>query len=126
MCFLYSGKTVRTEKDREELQEALDQLCAWAEKWGMDRMVFNVGKCKVMHMGHQNPVFKYTMKGQVLEETKEEKDIGVMVTSNLKPTAQCARAAKMAQRSWDKSHAHSTTEIGIYSLVSTNSMCGHF
>jgi hypothetical protein len=33
------------EKDREELQEALDQLCIWAEKWGM---VFNVGKCKVM------------------------------------------------------------------------------
>jgi ribonuclease P/MRP protein subunit RPP40 len=33
----------------------------------------------------------------VLEETREEKDIGVMVTSNLKPTAQCARAAKMAQ-----------------------------
>jgi ribonucleases P/MRP protein subunit RPP40 len=60
-------------------------------------MVFNVGKCKVMHMGHQNPAFNYTMKGQVLEETKEEKDIGVMVTSNLKPTAQCARAAKMAQ-----------------------------
>jgi hypothetical protein len=75
------GKTVRTEKDREELQEALDQLCAWADKWGM---VFNVGKCKVMHMGHQNPAFNYTMKGQVLEETKEEKDIGVMVTSNLK------------------------------------------
>jgi hypothetical protein len=40
------GKTVRTEKDREELQEALDQLCAWADKWGM---VFNVGKCKVMY-----------------------------------------------------------------------------
>jgi ribonuclease P/MRP protein subunit RPP40 len=37
------------------------------------------------------------MKGQVLEETKEEKDIGVMVTSNLKPTAQCAWAAKTAQ-----------------------------
>jgi hypothetical protein len=37
------------------------------------------------------------MKGQVLEETKEEKDIGVTVTSNLKPTAQCTRAAKTAQ-----------------------------
>jgi hypothetical protein len=60
-------------------------------------MVFTVGKCKVMHMGHQNPAFNYTMKGQVLEETMEEKDIGVMVTSNLKPSAQCARAAKTAQ-----------------------------
>ena len=88
------GKTVQVEKDREELQEALDQLCIWAEKWGM---VFNVGKCKVMHMGHHNPAFSYTMNGHVLEETKEERDIGVIVSSNMKPTAQCLRAAKTAQ-----------------------------
>ena len=88
------GKTVQVEKDREELQEALDQLCIWAEKWGM---VFNVGKCKVMHMGHHNPAFSYTMNGHVLEETKEERDIGVIVSANMKPTAQCMRAAKTAQ-----------------------------
>jgi hypothetical protein len=57
-------------------------------------MVFNVGKCKVMHMGHHNPAFNYTMNGQILlEETKEERDIGVIVSSNMKPTAQCLRAA---------------------------------
>jgi hypothetical protein len=88
------GKTVQVEKDREELQEALDQLCIWAEKWGM---VFNVAKCKVMHMGHHNPAFNYTMNGHVLEETKEERDIGVIVSANMKPTAQCMRAAKTAQ-----------------------------
>jgi hypothetical protein len=43
---------VQTEKDREELQEPLDQLCAWADKWGM---VFNVGKCKVMHRATRTP-----------------------------------------------------------------------
>jgi hypothetical protein len=32
--------------------------------------------------------------GQVLAETKEEKEIGVTVTSNLKPLAQCAKWAK--------------------------------
>jgi ribonuclease P/MRP protein subunit RPP40 len=88
------GKTVLVEKDREELQEALDQLCIWAKKWGR---VFNVGKCKVMHMGHHIPAFNYTMNGQILEETKEERDIGVIVSSNMKPTAQCLRAAKTAQ-----------------------------
>ncbi len=82
------------EKDREELHEALDQLCIWVEKWGM---VFNVGKCKVMHMGHHNPASNYTMNGQTLEETKEERDIGVVVSSNMKPTAQRLRAAKTAQ-----------------------------
>ena len=89
------GKTVRVAKDREDLQDALDKLCTWADKWGM---VFNVGKCKVMHMGHQNPAFNYTMNGQVLEETKEERDIGVIVSANMKPTAQCSQAAQTAQR----------------------------
>jgi ribonuclease P/MRP protein subunit RPP40 len=51
-----------------------------------------------MHMGHQNPAFNYTMNGQVLEETKEERDIGVIVSANMKPTAQCSQAAQTAQR----------------------------
>jgi hypothetical protein len=33
------GKTVVTETDRDELQEALNQLCTWADTWGMQ---FNV------------------------------------------------------------------------------------
>jgi hypothetical protein len=48
-------------------------------------------------MGHHNPAFNYTVNGQVLEETKEERDIGVIVSSSMKPTAQCMRAAKTAQ-----------------------------
>jgi hypothetical protein len=88
------GKKVKTEKDREELQEALNQLCAWAERWGME---FNVGKCKVMHAGFHNPGFSYEMNGQLLETSSEERDIGVIITSNLKPSAQCAREARTAQ-----------------------------
>jgi len=88
------GKTVRGEGDRDQLQSALDRLCSWADSWGME---FNVAKCKVMHTGHRNPMYKYQMKGQELEETREERDIGVVVTSNLKPAAQCAKAAQTAQ-----------------------------
>ncbi len=33
------GKKVRTDKERQELQEALDKLCHWADRWGME---FNV------------------------------------------------------------------------------------
>jgi hypothetical protein len=88
------GKTVATEKDTEEMQEALNQLCTWADLWGMQ---FNVSKCKVMHMGHKNPRHVYQMNGQVLEASSEERDIGVVVTENLKPSAQCAKAARTAQ-----------------------------
>ena len=88
------GKKVRTDVDRQELQEALDRLCNWAREWGME---FNVAKCKVMHLGHTNPKFSYSMNGQKLEESLEEKDIGVVITANMKPNAQCARAARTAQ-----------------------------
>jgi len=37
------------------------------------------------------------MKGQQLEVTEEEKDIGVIMSKNLKPSAQYAKAARTAQ-----------------------------
>ena len=36
------------------------------------------------------------MNGVELEESKEEKDLGVIVTNKLSVSAQCAKAAKMA------------------------------
>jgi hypothetical protein len=88
------GQRMITHQDKQVLQEALDALCGWAKKWGME---FNVAKCKIMHLGNQNPMHQFTMEGQVLQQTKEERDIGVTVQHNLKPTAQCAKAAKTAQ-----------------------------
>jgi ribonuclease P/MRP protein subunit RPP40 len=88
------GKKVRMDKERQELQEALDKLCHWADRWGME---FNVSKCKVMHMRHANQKHHYYMNSQQLEKSEEEMDISVMITSNLKPSAQCAKAARTAQ-----------------------------
>jgi ribonuclease P/MRP protein subunit RPP40 len=55
----------------------------------------NVNKCKVI--GHNNKKHTYTMNGQQLAETEEERDIGVMVSRHLKPSAQCRNAARTAQ-----------------------------
>ena len=60
-------------------------------------MEFNVAKCKVMHVGPRNPGHGYQMAGKDLEVTTEEKDIGVTVTSYLRPTQQCRRAARTAR-----------------------------
>ena len=65
----------------------------WAAKW---RMEFNVDKCKIMHVGGRNQGFKYEMAGQEIAETDLEKDLGVLVSQNLKPSEQCAKAAKKA------------------------------
>ena len=50
-----------------------------------------------MHVGRNNPQNVYTMEGQQLESTEVERDIGVMMTSALKPSAQCAKAAQTGQ-----------------------------
>ena len=88
------GHTVGSAREREDLQQALDQLSEWADTWGM---AFNIKKCKVMHLGFNNTKHVYTMQGEQLEVTEEERDIGVIMTSSLKPSAQCRKAAQTAQ-----------------------------
>ncbi len=80
-----SGKVITSIKDRDKLQQALDCLCEWAESWGMS---FNLSKCKIMHVGLHNPRYEYYMRGTKLGTTEEEWDKGVLVTQNLKPSAQ--------------------------------------
>jgi len=41
-------------------------------------MLFNVDKCKVMHIGNNIGKAKYEMNGKLLEEVIEERDIGVI------------------------------------------------
>jgi hypothetical protein len=83
-------KEIKSEKDRTELQETLNNLVRWADRWGMS---FNVGKCKVMHIRPNNPCHNYTMDDQQLQTTDEEKDVGVHVNKNLKPAGNCKKAA---------------------------------
>ena len=87
------GVYVRGEGDRNRLQLVLNNLMAWADCWGMK---FNVSKCKVVHFGSRNPKYSYTMNGAELEVSKEEKDLGVLVTDKLSVSAQCAKAARTA------------------------------
>jgi ribonuclease P/MRP protein subunit RPP40 len=50
-----------------------------------------------MHIGRHNQRQQYSMGGQVLKTTtEEERDIGVQMSSNLKPSGQCGKAAKTA------------------------------
>jgi len=47
-------------------------------------MDFNVDKCNVMHIGRKNPEYEYLMNNNVLQETQQEKDLGIMITNDLK------------------------------------------
>jgi hypothetical protein len=88
-----AANIIRSQEDQRVLQECLDALMAWAAKWGM---AFNAAKCKFMHVGRRNPRYEYKMGDHVLETTEVERDIGVLVNSNLNPSDQCSKAAKTA------------------------------
>ena len=82
--------------DTRQLQEDLDVLIQWSKKW---QMLFNVEKCKVMHIGNpKDPKANYFMQGCQLDECLEEKDLGVLISSDLKVGSQCKQAFLKANR----------------------------
>jgi ribonucleases P/MRP protein subunit RPP40 len=81
-------KEMKTEKDREELQAALNKLQEWADKWGM---AFNLAKCKIMHVGHNNPHHDFFIKGHKLAKVDEETDVGVLVHKSSKTMSEISK-----------------------------------
>ena len=76
--------------DKQHLQNYLDRLVTWSEKW---QMLFNFGKCKCLHTGHGNLNVNYKMGDTVLGTTVKEKDLGVTISADMKVSEQCGIAA---------------------------------
>ncbi|KAK3790961.1 hypothetical protein RRG08_039822 [Elysia crispata] len=63
-CQMYAddtkvSTTVDSKKESQVLQKDIDRLVEWADRW---QLHFNAAKCKVIHLGRNNPAHKYTMK----------------------------------------------------------------
>jgi ribonuclease P/MRP protein subunit RPP40 len=86
---------VANQQDTERLQKDLKNLCNWSKDW---LMLFNVEKCQVMHVGYNNMRISYEMEGRKLDEMTEERDLGVIMQSDLKWDKQCSKAVNTANR----------------------------
>ena len=61
-------------------------------------MVFNTEKCHVLHIRRTNGGHDFTLNSTVLSKVQSERDIGVLVSNNLKPGDQCRKAANTARK----------------------------
>ena len=61
-------------------------------------MLFNIDKCKTLPIGGGNLNELYNMKGRPLEAVHEERDLGIMITKDLKCSKQCLNAVKAASK----------------------------
>ena len=77
-------RQVKNQEDCQDLQKDLDVIQEWSDKWMME---FNADKCHVLEMGRSmhRPHARYNMGGVELKSADKEKDLGVVVQSNLSP-----------------------------------------
>jgi len=89
------GRLVKHTDDARMLQEDLNRLHDWAEKWEMQ---FNVNKCSIMSVGKGNRPVDYTLNDTTLGRSFSARDLGVQVSSDLRPREQCVIARNKANK----------------------------
>ncbi len=79
------------------LQNDTKILVYWSKE---SSIKFNESKCKVMHisLGKNNPKFEYRMNNSELSVTDLEKDLGILVSSDLKRSQHINTAVGRANR----------------------------
>ena len=73
----------------------INKLLEWANKW---QMSFNVDKCSVMHIGHNNMQSIYNMSNEQLPTTDQQRDLGIIISKDLKWQKQTEKSCKTANK----------------------------
>ena len=72
------GEASASSQIRSNLDALTEKLIEW-------QLSPNLAKCSVVHLGRQNPMYSYKMKAIDLTKSSCEKDLGVILSLDLKP-----------------------------------------
>ena len=73
--------SIQKREDCVSLQKDLTALFLWSQNWLLH---FNADKCVVLRI-HSAIQYMYSMNGNYLKEENEQKDLGVIISNDLKP-----------------------------------------
>ena len=76
-----------SDADRQHLQDDLNKLTEWSEKW---QIMFNFWKCNT---GYVDENAQYTIGDTVLNTTIKEQDLELTISADMKGSEQCGIAA---------------------------------
>ncbi|KAJ7404092.1 hypothetical protein WISP_147329 [Willisornis vidua] len=68
------------------IQWDLDSLKNWAER---NPMRLNKDKCRVLHLGKNNPKYQYRLGANLLDNSPAEKDLAVLMDNKFSTSWQC-------------------------------------
>lgn len=67
--------------DRTPIQSAIDCVSRWSQKW---QLPLAPKKCNALYLGKYNPKADYILENVMIQKVKEVKDLGFIITNNLK------------------------------------------
>jgi len=86
--------SISSTADCAHLQRNIDSMIAWTNEW---LLKFNKDKCIVLRI-RKAIDYAYYMEGQQLKEVTEQKDLGVLVSNDLKPSKHISLICKKANQ----------------------------
>ena len=100
MQMIQNSGPANTPSAFQSLQTDLNHMCSWVKRWLLE---FNAKKCKIIHFRHNNPNLQYLMtqnpgSHHILEHVQEERDLGVVVDSQLKFSSHSQKISANASR----------------------------
>ena len=74
---------MKNEEQGKRMQEDIDHMVAWTNSMGVE---LNKDKVHLLHIGRTNQKRQYTLgeEGPVIETVEQEKDLGVIISNDLK------------------------------------------